>query len=112
MADLGMSFLQPDVAKWGGMSGALDLAARVPDGVQIWPHFMGTAVGQMAALSISAAIGDASSCEVDVNENALRTELSGDVLQIANGRVALPTAPGLVVPPTPDALAEFAREVV
>lgn len=112
MADLGMAFLQPDVAKWGGMSGALDLAARLPDGVSIWPHFMGTAVGQMAALSISAAIGEASSCEVDVNENALRTELSGDVLGIKNGSISLPTNPGLVVQPDPRALAEFSQEAV
>ncbi len=112
MAGLGMAFLQPDVAKWGGMSGALDLAARVPDGVQVWPHFMGTAVGQVAALSVSAAIGEASSCEVDVNENALRTELSGDVLGIKNGLISLPNEPGLVVPPTPSALAEFRVEAV
>jgi L-alanine-DL-glutamate epimerase-like enolase superfamily enzyme len=112
MTALGLQFLQPDVAKWGGMSGALDLAKRVPDGVSIWPHFMGTSVGQIAALSISAAIGETSSCEVDVNENALRTELSGDVLRIENGRVALPTEPGLVVPPTRQALARFSEEVV
>lgn len=108
MADLGMRFLQPDVAKWGGMSGALDLAARVPQGVSIWPHFMGTSVGQMAALSVSAAVGGGSSCEVDVNENALRTELSGDVLGIENGMIALPSAPGLVVPPGSEPLAAFA----
>ena len=110
MANLGLRFLQPDVAKWGGMSGALDLAKRMPDDVSIWPHFMGTSIGQMAALSISAAIGDASSCEVDVNENALRTELSGDVLGIENGQVSLPSDPGLVVPPTPRALAKFSEE--
>ena len=110
MADLGMTFLQPDVAKWGGMSGALDLASQLPSGVQIWPHFMGSAVGQMAALSISAAIGEASSCEVDVNENALRTRLCGDVLGIEKGRIALPSEPGLVVPPDPNALAEFSHE--
>lgn len=111
MADLGLRFLQPDVAKWGGMSGALDLAERVPDGVSIWPHFMGTSVGQIAALSISAAIGETSSCEVDVNENALRTELSGDILRIESGRVALPAEPGLVVPPGRAALATFSEEV-
>ncbi|MEL6958786.1 MAG: mandelate racemase/muconate lactonizing enzyme family protein [Pseudomonadota bacterium] len=110
MAGLGVRFLQPDVAKWGGMSGALDLAAEAPDGVAIWPHFMGTSVGQMAALSISAALGDTSVCEVDVNDNALRTELSGDVINIQNGAVELPSSPGLVVPPDPKALAAFSEE--
>lgn len=112
MAELGLRFLQPDVAKWGGMSGALDLAKKIPEGVSIWPHFMGTSIGQMASLSISAAIGDASSCEVDVNENELRTKLSGDVIKIEHGMVALPAEPGLVVPPTPQAIETFSEEVV
>ena len=45
------------------------LAEAMPGDVLLWPHFMGTAIGQMAALSISAAVGDASVCEVDVNDN-------------------------------------------
>lgn len=109
MTRAGMRVLQPDVAKWGGVSGALDLAARVPEDALIWPHFMGTAVGQIAALSISAAVGRNSACEVDVNENPLRTQLCGDVIRIVDGCVALPEAPGLVVPPLPDALERFAE---
>ncbi|MEM9604910.1 MAG: mandelate racemase/muconate lactonizing enzyme family protein [Pseudomonadota bacterium] len=108
MTRCGLRVLQPDVAKWGGVSGALDLADAAPDGVVVWPHFMGTAVGQLAALSVTAAIGDASSCEVDVNANALRTALCGDAVSIEAGRVALPTAPGLVVPPDPASLEGFA----
>jgi len=107
----GMTVLQPDVAKWGGVSGALDLAKAVPDDVLIWPHFMGTAIGQMAALSISAAIGHKSSCEIDVNENALRTQLCGDMLEISDGRVRLPNTPGLVVPPDPACLQSFSEVV-
>jgi len=108
MTRAGMKILQPDVAKWGGISGALELADVVPDDVLVWPHFMGTAVGQIAALSITAAVGDTSVCEVDVNDNELRTGLCGDVIEIECGRVALPEAPGLVVPPTPDSLRKFA----
>ena len=106
MANAGVQFLQPDVAKWGGVTGALALAEMLPDGVSLWPHFMGTAVGQMAALSVSAAIGAGSVCEMDVNVNPLRTELCGDVLQIKDGSVALPKEPGLVCPPNPDFLWE------
>ncbi|MEP3873948.1 MAG: enolase C-terminal domain-like protein [Rhizobiaceae bacterium] len=111
MTDVGMQVLQPDVAKWGGVSGALDLAKAVPDGVQIWPHFMGTAVGQMAALSITAALGASSFCEVDVNDNPLRMELCGDAIMIKNGRIDLPAEPGLVVPPQSTCLSTFADEV-
>lgn len=99
MANAGMVVLQPDCAKWGGISGALALADAMPEGTQLWPHFMGTAIGQLAALSISASIGNNSTCEIDVNENSLRTELCGDALIIEDGKVALPDSPGLVVPP-------------
>lgn len=100
MANAGMQVLQPDVAKWGGVTGALDLAKQLPQGVMLWPHFMGSAVGQMAALSITAAIGGDSVCEMDVNENSLRTLLCGDVMNIENGQVALVDDVGLVCEPT------------
>ena len=108
MANVGLRILQPDVAKWGGVTGALDLARAMPQGAILWPHFMGTAVGQVAALSITAVLSGNSSCEVDVNENALRTDLCGDIITVRNGRVDLPSEPGLVVPPVPDLLATFA----
>ena len=104
MAEAGVKYLQPDVAKWGGVSGALALAETLPDSCVLWPHFMGSAVGQQAGLAISAAIGRSSKCEMDVNENALRSHLCGDALTIENGCVTLPETPGLLVPPSEDAL--------
>ena len=104
MAEAGVKFLQPDVAKWGGVSGALDLADKMPDGCVLWPHFMGSAVGQQAGLAISAALGDVSKCEMDVNENALRSDLCDDALIIEKGCVALPKTSGLLAPPSEDAL--------
>ncbi len=108
MIDAGLRVVQPDVAKWGGLTGGLDLAKALPDGVILWPHFMGTAIGQIAALSISGAIGETSVCEVDVNENPLRDRLCGDTINICDGLVELPTTPGLVFAPDPTALDEFA----
>ena len=105
MANAGLRILQPDVAKWGGVTGALDLVCAMPRGTYLWPHFMGTAVGQIAALSITAVLGESSSCELDVNENALRTDLCGDIMTIGNGRVNLPSGPGLLAPPVPVRLA-------
>jgi L-alanine-DL-glutamate epimerase-like enolase superfamily enzyme len=110
MTRAGMKVLQPDVAKWGGVSGALDLVKAAPDDVLIWPHFMGSAVGQMAALSITAEIGDAACCEVDVNDNALRTDLCATGLEIKDGQVALFDRPGLVIPPAPQRLDQFSDE--
>lgn len=111
MTRAGMKVLQPDVAKWGGISGALELAESAPKGVMIWPHFMGTAIGQIAALSVSAAIGEKSFCEIDVNKNELRTQLCGGAIEIENGCVKLPTKVGLVFPPTGEKLEQF-RDVI
>jgi len=107
MANAGVAYLQPDVAKWGGVTGALELARQLPDGVKLWPHFMGSAVGQMAALCVAAAGGDDSVCEMDVNRNALRTELCGDRLGITDGKVALPSNCGLVFEPYAELIKEW-----
>lgn len=109
MANAGVTYLQPDVAKWGGVSGALDLAAMVPASARIWPHFMGTALGQMAALCVTAALPQGSVCEMDVNLNPLRTELCGDSLRVEGGMTLLPAEPGLVIPPTAAMLAKFSE---
>lgn len=106
-AQSGLRYLQPDVAKWGGVSGALELAHHLPEGALLWPHFMGTAVGQVAALCVTAAAGPAAVCEVDVNDNRLRTDLCGDILQINDGNIKLPSEPGLVVPPSKEQLKAF-----
>ena len=110
LASAGLNVLQPDAAKWGGVTGALDLAAAMPEEAILWPHFMGTAVGQMAALAVTAAVNGCSICEMDVNDNELRTALCGDILEIKRGRIALPEAPGLVVPPTTAALEKFRED--
>ena len=56
--------------------------------------FLSPCVGAMVmsnctVLSIAAAVGEEASCEVDVNNNELRTELCGDALEIGGGRVAI-----------------------
>ena len=71
----------------------------LPSGTMLWPHFMGTAVEQMAALALTATVAGGSVCEMDVNDNGLRSGLCGDAFEIVGGTVALPDAPGLVVPP-------------
>ena len=75
----------------------------------MWQHFLGTAVRQMASLSVIAVIGNDSTSEMDVNTNALRTGLCGDVLNILDGRVQLNSTPGLVVPPAHDAPGSYTQ---
>ena len=110
MANAGVRVLQPDVAKWGGVTGALDLAEAMPEGCVLWPHFMGSGVGQQAGLAISAAIGDTSKCEMDVNENPLRSDLCENAGDVKEGRVTLCDAPGLLAPPVEQALQAYASD--
>ena len=56
------------------------------------------------ALSIAAVVGENSVCEMDVNKNALRTELCGEILLVSAGSVALTNTPGLVSPPLAECL--------
>ncbi len=106
--DAGVRYLQPDVAKWGGLSGALALLKTPAAGrAAVWPHYMGAGVGQSAALVLSAVAGDGSRCELDVNPNPLRTDLTDCAFAPVNGRLPLSDRPGLVHEPRADALARF-----
>lgn len=104
MANAGVRVLQPDVAKWGGVTGALELAKAMPEECVLWPHFMGSGVGQQAGLAVSAALGPTSKCEMDVNENPLRGDLCAMAIKVEEGQVLLSDEPGLLSPPTELAL--------
>lgn len=107
LADAGFSILQPDVTKWGGLTGALRLLEHVPPGVQIWPHFMGTGVGQMAALCLAAIADTGSLCELDVNSNPLRTALCAETFLPERDTISLTRCHGLVLPPLAGPLRAF-----
>jgi L-alanine-DL-glutamate epimerase-like enolase superfamily enzyme len=96
IASRAFAYLQPDVAKWGGVSGcvAVGRAARKA-GVTYCPHFLGGGIGLMASAHCLAAVGGPGLLEFDTNPNPLRSEILGAHLAIANGRVRLDEAPGL-----------------
>lgn len=96
MADRTIGFVQPDLAKWGGVSGCLDVAHRaLPLGVTYCPHFLGGGVGLVASAHVLAAQGGGGLLEMDVNPNPLRDELTRGVLALSNGRITLGDAPGI-----------------
>jgi L-alanine-DL-glutamate epimerase-like enolase superfamily enzyme len=105
----GVQFIQPDVAKWGGLTGTLAAGRQArAAGVTVSPHFMGTAVGLAASLHLLAATGGAGRVELDANPNPLRTDFAPALdLRVTDGTVSLPTGPGLGVEPDPDALHRY-----
>lgn len=95
-----LGVVQPDCAKWGGLSGCLPVAQRVLDaGRRFCPHWLGGGVGLLASAHLLAAVGGDGRLEVDANTNPLRTALSGPVANVSEGECNLGIAPGLGIDP-------------
>lgn len=92
--------LQPDVAKWGGISGCLPVARRIrAAGLRYCPHFLGGGIGLLASAHLLAAAGGDGMLEIDANPNPLRSEICGPLSTIVDGHATLTDAPGLGIVP-------------
>jgi D-galactarolactone cycloisomerase len=93
--------IQPDAAKWGGLSGGLPVIRRAQAaGLRYCPHYLGGGVGLLHSAHLLAAVGGDGLLEVDANDNPLRTLLAPHLESPgADGRVALGDAPGIGVEP-------------
>lgn len=93
----GIQVLQPDLGKWGGISLNLRLAETVKR-LNAWfcPHWLSGGVGLLASLQLKSAIGGAGSVEIDANPNDQRSDAFATALVVQNGRVELPSTPGLI----------------
>ncbi len=100
--------VQPDLAKWGGISGCLPVIRAVrAAGLRYCPHYLGAGVGLMASAHLLAAVDGTRHgglLEIDSNANPLRTLLSAPLLQLEEGVARLGHAPGIGVEPDLDAL--------
>ena len=97
-----VAVVQPDLAKWGGISGVLGVVERVAAaGLRYCPHYLGAGVGLLASAHLLAARGDLSSglLEVDSNENPLRERLCPPLAGLRAGQIVLDDTPGLGVEP-------------
>jgi D-galactarolactone cycloisomerase len=93
-------YLQPDVAKWGGVSGCLEVARlALGAGITYCPHFLGSGIGLMASAHLLAAAGGGGLLEIDVNPNPHRDALIGDALPLVSGGVQLSEAAGIGIEP-------------
>lgn len=98
--------LQPDLAKWGGISGCWPVVewARAA-GLRYCPHYLGGGIGLLASAHVLAAHGGEGMLEVDANPNPLRTELAPVFSAPVEGRCRLGDAPGIGRLPDVEALA-------
>jgi D-galactarolactone cycloisomerase len=98
-------YVQPDVAKWGGVSGCLEVAKSVLEAGQTYcPHFLGGGIGLMASAHLLAAAGGEGLLEIDTNPNPDRDVMIGNALPVANGSIQLSDAPGIGIEPDWQAL--------
>ena len=96
--------LQPDIAKWGGISGCWPVIQAIREsGVRFCPHYLGAGIGLMASAHVLAAAGGDGMLEVDANDNLLRSLLASPFAQVVNGCITLDETPGIGV--TPDIVA-------
>ncbi len=95
-----LAVIQPDVTKWGGISGCLPVARRIlAAGRRYCPHHLGAGIGVVASAHLLAAAGGDGMLEVDSNPNPLREGLAQPFPQLVNGALVLGDAPGLGVAP-------------
>lgn len=99
--------LQPDVAKWGGVSGCLTVARHtLAAGLRYCPHFLGGGIGLLASAHLLAAAGGDGMLELDANENPLRDSFVGQH-PVVEGRFPIAEGPGLGIDTLPEEIAQF-----
>jgi L-alanine-DL-glutamate epimerase-like enolase superfamily enzyme len=106
----GLGVMQPDLAKWGGFTGCLEVVRQSrAHGVMYCPHYLGGGIGLMASAHLLAASGQDGLLEMDVNPNPLRTQALSGALAPQEGWVSLPDSPGLGVIPNLAAMKAWAQ---
>jgi D-galactarolactone cycloisomerase len=101
--------LQPDLAKWGGISGCWPVIGRaLQAGLRYCPHFLGGGVGLLASAHVLAAAGGDGMLEIDANPNPLRSALTPQLASPAQGACHLGETPGIGSTPDLQELANIA----
>ncbi|KYG20763.1 mandelate racemase [Bradyrhizobium sp. AT1] len=95
-----LGVVQPDIAKWGGLSLCAGLARDIlKAGKTFCPHYLGGGIGLLASAHLLAGVGGDGWLEVDANDNPLRDLLCGPIIHVRDGAVELDHEPGLGIAP-------------
>ena len=104
------AFMQPDIGKWGGVDGCLEVARMAAKSGAIYcPHWLAGGVGLMHSANLLAAASGDGVLEVDSNDNPLRTTLIETVPGIDNGLFHLNDEPGIGIDPPVDQMATWLK---
>lgn len=111
-----VDIIQPDICACGGLTEAKRIASLASTyGVDIVPHTWGSSIGIHVALhfisNLESLPGRMFSpdflLEFDQTENALREELTFPKLEMKNGKIQVPSSPGLGLEVNEDELHKF-----
>jgi D-galactarolactone cycloisomerase len=103
-----VDFLQPDVARAGGISEIKKIAwMAAAHNTPISFHTWGDAIALAASIHLSAAMKECILMELDYTYNPLRAELLREPLEVQEGYLRPPEGPGLGVEVEPEALQRF-----
>ena len=100
--------IQPDIAKWGGLSVCLEIARDILESDKMFcPHYLGGGIGLLASAHLLAGVGGDGLLEVDSNDNPLRDRFCGPVINISDGFVTLEDDPGLGIEPDLSSIEQY-----
>ncbi len=95
-----LAVVQPDIAKWGGLSACAVIARNIlKSGKTFCPHYLGGGIGLLASAHLLAGVGGDGLLEVDSNDNPLRDRFCGPVASVKDGMVTLSEDAGLGIEP-------------
>lgn len=95
-----LAVVQPDIAKWGGLSACAGIARDIlKSGKTFCPHYLGGGIGLLASAHLLAGVGGGGLLEVDSNDNPLRDRFCGPVADVKDGTVTLNEDAGLGIEP-------------
>ena len=71
-----LDVIQPDICKWGGISGNLPVIKNIlKSGARYCPHYLGGGIGLATSAHLLGAVGGNGLLEIDSNINPLREDL-------------------------------------
>jgi D-galactarolactone cycloisomerase len=104
----GCDYVMPDILRCGGIRQTrliCEAAARA--GVIATPHNFASGVGLAATLHLMAAVPETRLLEYDTSRTSIYEEMFVEPLAFKDGRVRVPTAPGLGVALTEEIIAKY-----
>jgi D-galactarolactone cycloisomerase len=108
LGDNVLSVVQPDIAKWGGLSVCGTIARDIlKSGKTFCPHYLGGGIGLLASAHLLAGVGGNGLLEVDANDNPLRDRFCGPVADVKDGTVMLSDDPGLGIEPDLSSIEQY-----